>query len=172
MIEPSRPRSDQIVELLIGVQKQLGRYVRALIPNRADAEEVLQEANLFIWHHADEFELGTNFAGWAIKIAHYQVLTCRKRQARARRYFSDVLVEQLASTAVRNPDWKSDDLEAFEQCFDKLSAQDRELLGLRYEPGIARKAGRSTAAVYKALWRIRTWLLECMHHSLSERRRT
>ncbi len=177
MYEPSRPHSDQIVELLIGVQKQLARYVRALIPNRADAEEVLQEANLFIWHHADDFELGTNFTAWAIKIAHFQVLTCRKRQARARRYFSDVLVEQLASTAARNPDWKSDDLEAFERCFDKLSERDRELLRLRYEPGatvpgIAQKAGRSTAAVYKTLWRIRTWLLECMHHSWSERRRT
>jgi hypothetical protein len=37
--------------------------------------------------------------------------------------------------------------------------------------GIAQKAGRSTAAVYKALWRIRTWLFECMRYSWSERRK-
>ena len=85
-----------------------------------------------------------------------------------------MLVEELAATVVRNADWQNNDLEAFQRCFDKLSEQDRELVGLRYEPGatvdsIAQKVGRSTAAVYKALGRIRTWLLECMRRCLSEK---
>ena len=85
-----------------------------------------------------------------------------------------MLVEELASTVVRNADWQNNDLEAFERCFDKLSEQDRELVGLRYEPGatvesVAQTVGRSTAPVYKALARIRTWLLECMHRRLSEK---
>ena len=55
----------------------------------------------------------------------------------------------------RNTDWQNNDLEAFEQCYGKLSEQDRELVGLRYEPGatvegIAQTVGRSPAAVYKA----------------------
>jgi RNA polymerase sigma-70 factor, ECF subfamily len=175
--KPGPQQYDERVELLIGVQKQLARYVRALVPNCSDAEEVLQEANLFIWHHADQYEPGTNFAAWASKIAYYQVLTYRKRQARARRRFSDVLVDELASTADRNAAWQNNDLDAFEQCFNKLSEQDRELVGLRYEPGatvesIAQTVGRSTAAVYKALGRIRTWLLECMHRCLSEKGKT
>ena len=75
----------ELVELLVGIQKQLARYVRSLVPHCSDAEEVLQEVNLFLWNHAAEYEPGTNFAAWAFKVAHYHVLTFRKRQARTRR---------------------------------------------------------------------------------------
>ncbi len=176
MNEAASERNDQIVQLLTNVQQQLTRYVRTLVPNRADAEEVLQETNLFVWRHADEYELGTNFPAWACKIAHYQVLTYRKRQARSRLRFSDALVEQLAESVAQNPGGQPDDVEAFESCVAKLPEQDRVLIGLRYEPGatvrsVAQKVGRSTKAVYHALGRIRTWLLECMDRDLSERRR-
>ncbi len=92
-------RNDKIVELLTGVQQLLTRYVRTLVPNRADAEEVLQETNLFIWRNADQYELGTNFTAWVCRIAYYQVLSHRKRQVRSRLHFSDALVEQLAPHA-------------------------------------------------------------------------
>ena len=100
MTEATSPRDDRIVELLTSVQQQLTRYVRTLVPNRSDAEEVLQETNLFIWRHSDQYALGTNFTAWACSIARYQVLTYRKRHARSRLCFSDALVEQLASSAV------------------------------------------------------------------------
>jgi RNA polymerase sigma-70 factor, ECF subfamily len=174
--EASRETTDQIVQLLTNVQQQLARYVRTLVPNRIDAEEVLQETNLFIWRHADEFELGTNFAAWACKIAYYQVLTFRKRQSRSRLYFSDALVEQLAQNAARHLELVSDDAEALDQCMAKLSQPDRELMDLRYEPGatvekIAQRVGRSTKSVYNALGRIRTWLLECIERTVVESRR-
>ena len=176
MNEASRQSTDQIVQLLTNVQQQLTRYVRTLVPNRTDAEEVLQETNLYVWRHADEFQLGTNFAAWACKIAYYQVLTFRKRQSRSRLYFSDALVEQLASSAVQNLAGGSEEAEALDLCMAKLSADDRELMDLRYEPGatvegIARQVGRSTKAVYNALGRIRNWLLECIERVASESRR-
>ena len=177
MDEATSPRDDRIVELLTGVQQQLTRYVRTLVPNRSDAEEVLQETNLFIWRHSEQYELGTNFAAWACSIAHYQVLTYRKRHARSRLYFSDALVEQLAASPAEVSADRPEDVEVFEGCVAKLSEQDRRLVDLRYEPGatvqsVAEKVGRSTKAVYHALGRIRTWLLNCMQQQLSERRRT
>jgi len=169
-------RDDKIVELLTGAQQQLARYVRTLVPNRADAEEVLQETNLFVWRNADRYELGTNFTAWVCRIAYYKVLTHRKRQLRSRLRFSDALVEQLAPSAARNALEQSDEVEAFESCVLKLSEQDRALIDLRYEPGatvqsVAARVGRSTKTVYSALGRIRSWLLECMQRSLSEKRR-
>jgi RNA polymerase sigma-70 factor, ECF subfamily len=174
--EATPQRSDQIVQLLTNVQQQLVRYVRTLVPNRADADEVLQETNLFIWRHADEFELGTNFAAWASKVAYYEVLSFRKRQARSRLRFSDALVEQLALSAARNLVEDNLSTEAFDSCIAKLNEQDRELMRLRYEPGarvedVARQVGRSTKAVYNALGRIRGWLLECIERTVSERRK-
>jgi RNA polymerase sigma-70 factor, ECF subfamily len=170
--EASRQHSDQFVQLLTNAQQQLTRFVRTLVPNRADAEEVLQETNLFIWRHADDFQLGTNFAAWACKIAHYQVLTFRKRQSRSRLWFSDALVEQLSQNADLNV--ADADAESLELCMEKLSEQDRELIDLRYEPeatveSVAQRVGRSTKAVYNALGRIRTWLLDCMERATAQR---
>ncbi|MBN1395627.1 MAG: sigma-70 family RNA polymerase sigma factor [Pirellulales bacterium] len=169
-------RDDQIVELLTGAQQQLTRYVRTLVPNRTDADEVLQETNLYIWRNADQFELGTNFTAWVCRIAHYQVLTHRKRQLRSRLHFSDALVEQLAPRAAESAARRGDDVEAFESCVAKLSERDRRLIDLRYEPeatvqSVAERIGRPKKAVYYALGRIRAWLLDCMQRALSERRR-
>jgi RNA polymerase sigma-70 factor, ECF subfamily len=177
MDESGRQNADRIVQLLTGAQQQLTRYVRTLLPNHADADEVLQEANLFIWRHADEFELGTNFTAWACKIAYYQVLTFRKRQSRSRLCFSDALVEQLAQNAVPNLADDGSDAEALDSCMEKLNRQDRELMELRYQPeatveGVARQVGRSTKAVYAALGRIRSWLLDCVRQTASEARRS
>jgi RNA polymerase sigma-70 factor, ECF subfamily len=176
MNEASRQSTDRIVQLLTNAQQQLTRYVRTLVPNRADAEEVLQETNLFIWRNADEFQLDTNFAAWACKIAYFQVLTFRKRQSRSRLYFSDALVEQLAAGAVESLARGNEEAEALDLCMEKLSQEDRQLMDLRYEPGatvegIARQVGRSTKAVYNALGRIRTWLLDCVERTAAEARR-
>jgi RNA polymerase sigma-70 factor (ECF subfamily) len=169
-------RDDNIVKLLTGVQQQLTRYVRALVPNRADCDEILQETNLFVWRHVDEYQPGTNFAAWVCKIAYYQVLSHRKRQARSRLCFSDALLEQLAAAADRCASSRGDEVDAFESCVAKLSEQDRKLIDLRYEPGatvhsVAQQVGRSTKAVYNALGRIRGWLLDCVQRAVAQRNR-
>jgi hypothetical protein len=43
---PATERDEQIVHLITRHQRQLAVYVRSLVPQRADAEEVLQEVNL------------------------------------------------------------------------------------------------------------------------------
>jgi RNA polymerase sigma-70 factor, ECF subfamily len=82
----------------------------------------------------------------------------------------------LASGAAESLAPANEEAEALDLCMGKLSTEDRELLDLRYEPGatvegIARQVGRSTKAVYNALGRIRTWLLECVERAASEARR-
>jgi RNA polymerase sigma-70 factor, ECF subfamily len=171
----SRRGSDEIVKLLTAVQQPLTRYVRTLVPNRADADEVLQEANLHVWRHADEFEPGTNFAAWACRIAYFQVLTFRKRQSRNRLQFCDALVEQLAQGGEPSLLQAGSDAEALDRCMAKLNQRDRQLMEMRYEPGatvegVAQQVGRSKKAVYTALGRIRSWLLECMRQTAAESR--
>jgi len=175
--EHDRQKFEQSVQLLTNAQQSLRRYIRTLVPHRADAEDVLQEANLLIWRQMETYQPDTNFTAWACKIAYYQVLTLRKRKARNRLRFSDTLVEQLAANIDANPGWTETDAEAFTLCIQKLSTQDQELLRLRYEPGVtvndvARQVGRSAKAVYNAVGRIRTWLLECIQRSRSERSRS
>ena len=159
------------------LSRPLKRYIRTLTPHRADAEDVLQQVNLLLWQQIEKFEPGTDFTAWACRIAYYQVLTLRKRNARNRLRFSDALVEQLAANIAPDCGWGNSDAEAFDQCMAKLNTQDRELIQLRYEPdatvdSVAQHVGRSTKAVYNAVSRIRRWLIDCIRRSLSEGRKS
>jgi RNA polymerase sigma-70 factor (ECF subfamily) len=141
-------------------------FVRSLVPNRADAEEVLQNVNLFLWRNADEFTPGTNFVAWAFQIARFEVLTYRKRMAREKSRFSDEVVEQLACRAERLLSSDSR-LDALEECMRKLPEKDRHLVMLRYELGattkvVSEQTGRSVKAIYEALNRIRSKLMKCV----------
>lgn len=164
-------QTEELVSLLTGVQRRLYLYIRSMVPQREDAEEVLQEVNLFIWRHSDEFTPGTDFAAWAYRIAYYHVLTYRKRMARQKVRFCDALVEQLAQKAVDVAERTDIRQEALEECIQKLTPEDRELVRQRYQGGgsaqeLAGRIGRSIKAVYYALNRIHLRLLSCIQSSL------
>ena len=67
-------------------------------------------------------------------------------------------------------------LEALEHCVDRLPDRSRRLLAMRYGQDdsperIAAQTRTTTAAVYQALWRLRTWLRKCVErHVASEAR--
>ena len=86
--EPSQGADDERVEAYVRLlgqkQRPITLYVLSLVPRWNDAEEIIQETNLVLWREFGRFELGTNFAAWACKVAFHQVLTWQKRQQRDR----------------------------------------------------------------------------------------
>ena len=70
-----------------------------LLPNAADADEVLAETNLRLWERFDEYDSNKDFGGWARAIAHYEVLTRRKQIMRRQKVISDAAFEALAADA-------------------------------------------------------------------------
>ena len=66
------------MRLLAEHERQLAGYVHTLVPLWQDAEDVLQNTKLRLWEQFDSFQLGTDFAAWAITIAGYMVRTHRK----------------------------------------------------------------------------------------------
>ena len=77
----------QFVRLMTKHERLVYGYILSLVPNWADADEILQETNIRLWEEFDKFVLGTNFAAWALRVAHFQVLTWRKRVSRSRLVF-------------------------------------------------------------------------------------
>ncbi len=86
---------------LINCQPALYAYILSLLPNREDANDVLQDANLVMWRRSDEFVEGTNFLAWAYQIARYKVLAHHRDCHRDRHIFDDGLFAQLADQADR-----------------------------------------------------------------------
>jgi len=145
-------------------------YIRVLIPNRADAEDVFQDTSRTLWEKFDEYRPGPDgdFRAWALRIAQFKSLSYRRREHRKRKLFSDdayTALDQAAWTAMESIDLR---LEPLGDCYRKLGEDDRRLLTARYRVGstvemIAGEMGRSVHSIYRALRRIHGALFDCIH---------
>ena len=92
----SQPSTD-FLKLYTGCQSRLYAFILTLVGNPDQASEVLQETNLVLWQKAEQFEIGTNFMAWALKVARFQVMAFRKKQSRDRLVFSEAATERVAN---------------------------------------------------------------------------
>src|SRR3954447_4910101 len=127
--------ADAFVRLLGQNQRRLFLYVMSMVPNWNDAEEIIQETNLVLWREFARFQIGTNFTAWACKVALHQVLAWRKRQRRDRLEVSPALLEAVAEEASAAADALEERSQGLARCIDRLPAEHRRLLRLRYSEG-------------------------------------
>jgi RNA polymerase sigma-70 factor, ECF subfamily len=155
-------------DLLTRHQGQLRGYILALVRNRADADDLFQTTSLVLWRKFDTFQSGSSFFAWARRTAELAVCNFWKTNRSRFTPLSEAFLETLAAT---EPSVPSDVLESYSaslrRCMDRLSQEDRQLLGLRYVDDmsaeqIAASAARSRQSVVKSLLRIRRQLLRCI----------
>jgi len=163
---------EQFAQLFAQNHRRVFRFVRTLVPNRADAEDVFQEASVVLWRESDKFRPGTDFAPWALAIAFNQVRSYRHRMRRNRLMFNEVLVAELAAEENRLAEDLDSRSEALEKCLAKLAPRDVELVTAYYESNVTAKdvsqrLGRPINTVYKALQRIRRGLYQCIERRLA-----
>ena len=153
-------------------QRQIFSYIYALVPDRHDAEDLLQETCLVICEKFDEFTPGTDFVAWANQIAWWRVRRSRQKFARSKVIFDDEVLEAVAHTATEISNELDQRHEALAHCLEKLHPRDRDLVLTRYAPdsGVeeaAQRSGRSLDAAYKALARLRKLLMDCVTQQLA-----
>ncbi|WP_419189505.1 sigma-70 family RNA polymerase sigma factor [Stieleria marina] len=142
-----------------------------MVPNLADAEDLLQETCSIMWRKFDQFEPGTEFAAWGISIARYRVLTYRRKAASGRVCFNEKLLHAIADAAADVSSQSDIRLSALQSCLGELREKDRELIRLRYfaentTKQTAEQLGRSADSIYKSLNRVQDSLLWCIRRSL------
>ncbi len=167
----SRPPSE-FVALWTANARRVYAYIFSLAPNATDADDLLQETSLVLLQKFHEVGPIDNFSAWACKVAHYKVLEFYKRRQPA-----ELVDERFLETIGQDVRSKIDGLdrrmEMLGECLAQLAEKDRRLIKLRYQgqssvETTARKVGRTTSAVYKALARVREALLECISRKLAE----
>jgi RNA polymerase sigma-70 factor (ECF subfamily) len=175
MSEPTQPPDPHraLVPLLMKHERQIFAYIYTLVPNRHDAQDILQETCLTIYDKFAEFTPGTDFMAWAMRIAWWKVRAARQKFARAKVVFNDEVMEAVSHTAVTMAEEVSPMQAALAQCLTKLNERDRRLVLTRYERGsgverAAMASGRSLQAAYKALMRIKQVLHDCVLNTLSK----
>src|SRR5215218_9834161 len=123
----------RLMTLMTRHQRQIFSYIYVLVPNRSDAEDLLQETSLVICEKFHEFTEGTDFVAWACQIAYWRVRYSRQKFARSKVIFDQEIVDVLAQTASSMSDELDDRHEALGRCLQQLHQRDRELLIARYE---------------------------------------
>ena len=163
----------EFVKLLLAHESRLYAFILSLLPNRTQADDILQETALVLFRRFSEFQCGTNFFAWACKIALHKVLDFRKRQARGRTVtFGPELMETLAEEQIQDSVNQQRRAEALAGCLGRLEPADRELVESYYRSRVfvkefAEQLNRPVDTIYKKLRRIRASLHACISNRLA-----
>jgi RNA polymerase sigma-70 factor (ECF subfamily) len=162
----------EIAALFLSHQARIYGFISSLVPNRADAEDLLQETGLVVFSRAADFESGSNFMAWACQIAHNKILNHRTRQSRSPLRFGDEFVSVLAEYQLAHQDESAHRQTALSLCLEKLPARDRALVEQCYAFGTtikqaAGQVGRPPNVLYKRLRQIRETLRNCVRDTLA-----
>lgn len=167
--------ADEFVELYTKYERRLYAYVGTLVPQLADAEDVLQETYRVLWQKFPEYRRGEPFLTWAFGVAYREVLNWRQKERTRRKYFffSDQIVESIAKLESSAESGRDAYVAALESCLAKLPRDEAELIRQRYDSGgtlaeLAERIGRSANALYKSLQRVRRKLLHCIELTVGD----
>ena len=163
--------TESFLALLTASQSSLYAYIVSLLPNRQQADDILQETNIVLWRKAEEFREGSSFLAWACQVAYFNVLSHRRRMSRDKHTFGDDLFDYLAERQCERIDDVEDRQKALRGCLGKLPPKQRELIEARYQPGasVRRMAGEretTEGALSQSLYRIRATLLDCIKRNM------
>lgn len=172
--QPDQPLSDDSRDFLSEYgrhQHTIHVYVRTLVPNKSDADDVMQEVSVTLWRKWPTFDKDSDFRRWAFGVAHIEVLRHRRKAAKDRLWFSETLIEALANDFSSASERHEARLDALPACLEKLGEEDRKMVATRYRSGgsvrdIAAQNGIPASTIYKRLIRIRASLRDCVSRAL------
>jgi RNA polymerase sigma-70 factor (ECF subfamily) len=166
----------EFVRLLVPAEPRIYAYIRAQIPHRPDAEDVFQETVSVLLSKFDQFRPGTNFLGWALQVAHFEIRQFYRHQAQERRLFSEAFLNLIAETTEAMSDELADLRESLAVCLEKLKEVDRDIVRRYFGTGatvqtVAADVGRPIDTIKSVLKRSRQSLYECIRRSLARENR-
>jgi RNA polymerase sigma-70 factor (ECF subfamily) len=169
------PHSAADYELFLALftkcQGRLQAFIRTLVHDPSQADDVFQATSLVLWRSFATFRRDAEFLPWALGTARHQVLLHWRTRRRDRHVFSEALLADLADSAAAAVDSAEARLAALEGCIANLSERQRDLVRMFYGENqsaaeIADRWDRTVHAVYKALKVMRRALFDCVSRKL------
>jgi RNA polymerase sigma-70 factor (ECF subfamily) len=171
--DPPSPSSEQFITLLNAAHGRLLGFLRVMLGNNADAEDVLQRASMTIWKKFGEYDPTKDFFTWASSFAFYEAKNFQRVAARSRLHFDDELLERLAEERLTDLEQRESRLAAMDRCIEELDRPGRELVREFYlnkteVAELAGRLGRAPQTLYNKLNALRRLLAECMKRRLAQ----
>ncbi len=171
MEQDSPATHERFLTLFTANEPAIRAFVRRLVPTRQDAADVMQGVALVLWRKFPELREPDQFRKWAFGVARYETLAWLRDKARDRLVLADDVLNTVAHESSQIENQLSAQREALEGCLEKLPSEQRTLVLAAYEPdvriqNVAKQGGRTVAAFYQWLHRMRVRLLQCMRRTL------
>lgn len=170
--DDSNAAQQQFLSLFLRSEREIFRYVAALVPNLADVDDIVQQTAISLWDKFDAYDPARPFTPWACRFALNKTRQWVERRQRWQALLANGLAEELEQRrAELQPQWETR-LRCLEGCLSQLPDEQRSLVEGYYfrRDGVetlATDAGRSVGATYKMLQRIRHSLQRCIEDAAS-----
>lgn len=165
--------AERLAQLWTAAQPDVAAFVRTLIRDPDQAQDVLQQVAVQLVRNFDRYDAQRPFTPWAIGVAKHEVLAWRRKRATDRHIFTDAMVDRVAEAYDQLLDDDGLRRRALDECIgEALDVQGREAIGLFYgrglkSPEIGRQLSMSAGAVRKLLCRSRELLRKCVDARLA-----
>jgi RNA polymerase sigma-70 factor (ECF subfamily) len=169
-------QAEQFAALWTAAQPTIAGFIRTLIPDYLQADEVLQRVAVTLVRKFDQYDSSRAFTSWAVGVAKYEVLYFRRERATDKHLFGDDIVEQIASRYEVLAEQIDPVRDALRHCLDKLEGRSKRVIELRYRRGmksaaIAEEMRLSSGAVRMLLCRVRETLRNCIERRVANQDR-
>lgn len=167
----NREKSTELTLRWGKAQPSVTAYVRSIVQNHHDAEDVIQATVTHIIDHFDEYDPARPFIAWAIGIARIRVLHYRDQRRRKPLLLDDDAIDALSTAMAEESESIDERLEALEHCIARLSEKHQHAISMRYREKRPRKEIADTLGIREnsvsvLLRRVRHALETCVKQRL------
>jgi RNA polymerase sigma-70 factor (ECF subfamily) len=162
---------EEFLSLFLRHQAEIRAFIGSIVRDRTAREDVQQEVALVLWKEFARYDRSRSFGAWARGIAANKLMQRFDQASRWPVQLSPSAMAAVLQAFDRIAADISPRTDALEHCLATLPEKSRQLLALRYGQAlkldqIAQRVNSTTAAIHKALSRIRLRLLDCIQRRL------
>src|SRR6186713_454453 len=155
-LEDSGAAQQRFLSLFLRSEREIFRYVAALVPNVAEAEDIVQQTAIALWEKFDAYDPAQPFTPWACRFALNKTRQWIERRQRWQALLEGGLAEELAQRHEELRPELDSRLRHLEGCLGKLPVEQFALIESYYfrrddMEKLATNSGRTVAATYKML---------------------
>lgn len=167
-----RLEHEDFLRLLLRSEREILRYIMAIVPQAGDAQEVFQETAIALWKQIDKYDPSKTFTPWACRFAANKAKEHLRRIGRWNGFLNEDIASMLLARREELAPALDQRVVPLRDCLNELTKNNRGLIEKYYfdqasVEETASEVGRSVAATYKSLQRIRTALMECINGKLA-----
>ena len=127
-LDASTAEQQRFLSLFLRSEKEIFRYVAALVPNITDAEDIVQQTAIALWEKFDAYDPAQPFTPWACRFALNKARHWIERRQRWQALLERGVAEELARRREELRPELELRLRHLETCVEKLPQEQRQVM--------------------------------------------